>query len=330
MELPLPWQKAQWASLCRRQRDGVLPHALLFRGPAGLGKRALAWHFAHYLLCLQPAEDQPCGECAGCKLYAAGNHPDIFHLLPDAEKGKKGVSVDQVRELIEWQGIMAHRGGNKLVLVDNANLLNRHGANALLKTLEEPSNRTFIMLISENPGALLATIRSRCQAISFPIPAADVAVEYIKNHGVKDDTSGILLNLAAGAPLSALALADGDELDRRREFFADIKAMADGGKEPVGVARSWEKQDRLTLCRWLDSWCRDLIRLKIQGQMSLIHNSDMAAELAPMAARAGATGLFDLQDRITASLRSVDHPLNAQLQLESILMRWHGVFSRAG
>lgn len=329
MRLPLPWQQDQWAQLARRSRDGSLPHALLFHGPSGLGKRALALHLAQYLLCLEPGLEAPCGHCAGCKLYQAGSHPDIFELMPEAEK--KGISIDQVRELIEWQGIMAHRGGYKVVIVDNANRLNRHGANALLKTLEEPASRTVIVLISENPGGLLATIRSRVQRLAFVPPPRSTGIEYLKIHGISEDISELLLRLARGAPLTALALAEQQLPQQRSDFFRDLAALSRRKALAVTVARDWEKQDRHTLYRWLDSWCRDLIRLKIHGQTSLLDNSDLATELKQLAAAGpGAPAMFRLLDRITQSLRDADHPLNAQLQLEDLLLYWQGLYTRSG
>ncbi|MFO6082911.1 DNA polymerase III subunit delta', partial [Pseudomonas aeruginosa] len=152
-----PWQQALWSQLGGRAQHA---HAYLLYGPAGIGKRALAEHWAAQLLCQRPAAAGACGECKACQLLAAGTHPDYFVLEP--EEAEKPIRVDQVRDLVGFVVQTAQLGGRKVVLLEPAEAMNVNAANALLKSLEEPSGDTVLLLISHQPSRLLPTIKSRC------------------------------------------------------------------------------------------------------------------------------------------------------------------------
>src|SRR5262245_58890606 len=143
------WHQGHLDSLLER-RD-TLPHALLLRGPQGIGKLALAEALAAALLCERPRPDrQACGQCAGCGWAGQGSHPDFRRLEPESyaesrepdagaeKKASQQIQVDQVRALADFIAMTSHRGGRKVVLIHPAETLNASAANALLKNLEEP------------------------------------------------------------------------------------------------------------------------------------------------------------------------------------------------
>lgn len=167
-------------------RAGMLPHALLLTGPSGIGKATLAFHLAHHLLrhpdhrSAPEALARPDPASALFRQIAQGAHPGVLHLtrpVNDKTKGfKTVVTVDEVRRVSRFLSMTAHDGGYRIVIVDPADDMNVNAANALLKNLEEPPARTLFVLISHSPGALLPTIRSRCQTLRLsPLSPPDLA-----------------------------------------------------------------------------------------------------------------------------------------------------------
>ena len=147
-----PWQAALWQQLASRKQHA---HAYLLHGPAGIGKRALAERLRALLLCHAPVGLEACGQCKGCHLLAAGTHPDDFVLEP--EEVDKAIRVDQVRELVSFVVQTAQLGGRKVVLLEPVEAMNLNAANALLKSLEEPSGNTVLLLVSHQPLLLAVT-----------------------------------------------------------------------------------------------------------------------------------------------------------------------------
>ncbi len=219
-----PWQETIWGPLLQKIKR--LPQALLFHGPAGVGKLALAEHFVQFLLCEAPGPKAgPCGTCDACRWFAAGNHPDVRFIEPEAmarqvlgpeEEGataKPGkpsteIKVDQVRELADFLNIGSHRGARRFAIVQPAEAMNLHAANSLLKSLEEPPPGAVFVLVSHRPARLLSTIRSRCVAVPLPLPQPEAARAWLATQGVKDAERW--LAFAGGAPLRALEHATGE------------------------------------------------------------------------------------------------------------------------
>jgi DNA polymerase-3 subunit delta' len=202
---------------------GRLPHALLIHGAPGIGKLALAEHLAKLILCESPASaNEPCGRCGPCRWIQAGSHPDLRRLVPDAmaapvageegvrvEKGARPsteIKVDQVRELVDFLNVGSHRGGRRIAIVHPAEAMNLHAANSLLKSLEEPSLSVVFLLVSHRPARLLPTIRSRCIAVPVPMPAVEVARNWLAEQGIAEPERW--LAFAGGAPLLALEYAN--------------------------------------------------------------------------------------------------------------------------
>ena len=172
----LPWHRPQWERIERGIQAGRVPHALLLHGAAGNGKARFAARLAATLLCR--SGEPPCGDCESCRFCAAGSHPDRLDV--GVEKDRREIVVDQIRDLIHTVGLTARLGGRKVVTVDHAERMNRHAANTLLKTLEDPPGETVFLLVSSNHALLLATIRSRCQMIGFPVADRDTALEWLR------------------------------------------------------------------------------------------------------------------------------------------------------
>ena len=236
----MPWHEEHWSRLqARRERD-AMPHALLLCGPAGLGKREFMHRFAQGLLCQQPSHGEPCGHCRSCLLFAAGTHPDYAVLSYGLRKDgvqRSEIVVDQIRELSARLAMASQFGGWQVVCIDPADAMNAAAANALLKTLEEPSPQTLLLLVADAPWRLPQTIRSRCQRIEFHLPARDVALTWLRAQGVDDAETA--LDAAGGNPGLARAWAGEGALLRRQEVRKDLGALAAGRGEAMEVARRW-------------------------------------------------------------------------------------------
>lgn len=325
-ETPLPWHTISWEALCRARAVGCLPHALLVTGPLGVGKRRLVAALARSLLCARPdARGLACGHCRECELLAAGTHPDYLEIGPDPESKSDEIKVDAVRRLAATDALTAHRGGYKVIVLDPAQNMNPNAANSLLKTLEEPAPDTLLCLVCEQPGRLPATIRSRCQALRLPAPPESQALDWLRRHTDSAEVE-ILLRLAYGAPLRALALLEEERLPQRAQALAGLVEVARGNRDPVTEAAAWNAREPAVLLDWLASWVSDLLRLASSHPAPFLINRDKGEELRQLAAwldpRAGHRYLMRLFKARAEGYSS----LNALLLYESFLMQWAKLF----
>ncbi len=316
----LPWHERAWSALMARHDRGTLPHALLVSGPPGLGKRVFGETLARALLCERPREDgRGCGACGACRLSGAGTHPD--YLLVGPEEDSKVIKIGQVRRLIRDLGLTSQRGGFRVAVLAPADRLNKEAANALLKTLEEPGARTLLVLVTSHPALLSATIRSRCQKVTFGRPPAHLVRPWLAQHAPAQDAD-MLLGLAGGAPLAALALAEGGALERRQALAEDLAAIVEGTRDPLAVAAAWHKERLQECIDWLSSWVMDMIRLKLAAQPPGLANRDLCPRLQPLAQRVDLRCLFGHLDRLWRAAQLAHTPVSGQAVLEEVLIPW--------
>ncbi|WP_297323606.1 DNA polymerase III subunit delta' [uncultured Bartonella sp.] len=159
-------------ALWRMRKERHLHHALLFEGPRGIGKATLAFQFAWNIIAAPDGEFvTPSAASPAWRQIAQGSHPSIIHLSRrfDAKTERFGtvITVDDIREINRFLSQTSYDGGWRVVIVDTADDMNRAAANGILKTLEEPPEKTVFILISNSSGRLLPTIRSRCQLVKF-------------------------------------------------------------------------------------------------------------------------------------------------------------------
>jgi len=324
---PLPWQAELWQRVQARRRIDQLPHALLLCGVAGLGKLRFTNALAHSLVCAQPdAQGIACGTCAPCRLFLAGSHPDISRVSPEEEG--KSISIEQIRALREFNALSSYGGGHKIVLIEPAERMTTAAANALLKTLEEPSGKTLMMLVTTRPSSLPATVRSRCQRLDFAVPPRAAGAAWLQQHleacTVQD--AATLLALAQGAPLRALQLQQDGALEQRAKLLADLRDIALGKSDPVAVAERWHKAGMKQAWLWISSCVNDMLRLKFDAAPSLLNNVDAAPLLDELARKVDVQALFRWSDRVKQAQQEADVPLNQQMVLEDVLIAWERQF----
>ena len=323
---PYPWLDSHLERIGDLLRQGRMPHALLVTGRPGLGKSSFAAHLAALLICEDRGADQSaCGNCSGCRLQAAGNHPDYFHVTftVDEKTGKVStvIKVDQIRALSGRLVLSHHGAGFKVAVLEPADALNINAANSLLKTLEEPADNTVLVLVSSQPGRLPATIRSRCQQIRVEAPTAALALEWLAGQydGPRPE---VFLRLADGAPLRALALAQENALEERRARFDTLVGLCNGSQDPVSVAQAWAKDDDLKGLGWMREWLMDLLKIRLTGQVDAIHGIDLADRLQRLASKVDSRVMFRQLDAVNRNLQLADSSLNRQMMMEDVLLAW--------
>ncbi|MET0151515.1 MAG: DNA polymerase III subunit [Candidatus Binatia bacterium] len=162
-------QDAVVAMLRQALARGTLPHAILFAGPEGVGKRTTALALAAERMCTAGL-DEACGRCVGCFQVAAGTHPDLRREglgLDERGERRERTLIEQVRAVQAFLGGQALGGRGKIAIFEEAQALTEEAQNALLKTLEEPPRGSLVVLVSHNASRLLPTVRSRCQRVAF-------------------------------------------------------------------------------------------------------------------------------------------------------------------
>lgn len=238
-----PWLDDAWRRLAEALAQQRVHHGLLIGAQAGLGKRALADAFAAAALCTNRRPDgHACGTCKSCLLVAAGSHPDRMRVtfeLRDDGKPRTELTVDQMRALSQRLSLSSQFGGLQVALIDPADRMNPNAANALLKTLEEPSAATVLVLLADDPSRLPATIRSRCQRIDIAPPAQAAALAWLRAQRVEPARATAALDAALGNPGLALEWNNDDTLAVRNGCIEDLAALTQGRRTAFEVAERW-------------------------------------------------------------------------------------------
>lgn len=321
-----PWQAETWQRL--HAQRGRLPHALLLEGARGIGKRDFALAFAKGMLCESPAGDgAACGRCASCHWFEQGSHPDLRLIEPiteDEEEGEEGgtsrkryeIAIAQIRALADFVNLSSHRGRGRVIVLHPAESLNLAASNALLKTLEEPAPNTQFLLVTHQPHAVLATIKSRAQRLTLPKPDAVASRAWLEKSGMKQ--AELCLALAGGAPLLAKEFDDAEYLAERQQFLGALREPAK--LNWLALAEQGAKANLAARFDWLQKWLYDLSCAQLAGTVR--YNIDFATGLRDLSTRVNVTRVQSYARELAQQKRHLQHPLNPQLLLESVLLRY--------
>jgi DNA polymerase-3 subunit delta' len=306
------WLEPVRARLGALQSQGRMPHGLLLTGAAGAGQAEVATWLAARLLC-RATDGQPCGQCADCRLFRAGSHPDFrwVGVLPD----KKDIGIEQLRALSEALSMRSYRGGAKVSAIVPADAMSTKAHNALLKTLEEPANETYLVLTASRLERIPKTILSRCMRIALPLPHADAALAWLTRQGPAPHGAE-LLALAAGAPFLALEYREAGLGDLESEMQEAIAAAGEGRLDFIAFADHCARNAPGARLAWLESWLTR--NLKDAALASDAVNNNRLPWLRPpgleMKIRAG----FGLLDQVREARRQAGGSLNMQLLFEAL------------
>lgn len=327
----LPWQQERWARVTAALDAGRLAHALLLAGPRGVGKGRFALALAQFLLC-EGAAGKPCGACRSCQQLAAGSHPNALLLSteglhcatldparregaiplwqPDKDSRKRDIAVDAIRELIARLGIASHYGQARIVIVNPADTLNAAGANALLKTIEEPPPGTYVVLVAERWRALPATLRSRCQIQRFAPPPAAQALAWLKARHPQQPEAA--LRALTRTPLLADERLEAEATAAREAWGRALAELLEGRVQPLKLASGIKReQAQAALEQWLALATEALTAALVPGRAG--------ARPIPKGARPEVLQRF--LDEAIEGLRMLDRNASPALLMESIMIR---------
>jgi len=238
-----------------------IPHAYIFKGPEGVGRRLFGQGLAAAINCRNRMGGTACGSCSSCKKISSGNHPDFSVIT--SEKG--GIRIDQVRKLCRNLTYPPYESKMRVVILENVHMMRREAANCLLKTLEEPPADNLLILIAESSHELLATLTSRCQVIPFSRLQNDDTVTILGWHGVDFEDAQLLARLSEGSPGKALLLKNTEIIEIWNELVAVLSSKVADSSSGLGVVlklaeRMAELKDSLDhLFTLLKIYYRDLL-----------------------------------------------------------------------
>jgi DNA polymerase-3 subunit delta' len=323
----------------------TVPHALLFTGLPGVGKQAVANAFAMTCNCtgLSAAEgiDPPgvtepsvgtavsavlasCGTCSSCRKILTGNHPDILHVKPTGLH----IKIAQIRGLIETLAMKPYEARLRVVIIEEAQSLNLSAGNALLKTLEEPPDRTLLILTAPRKADVLPTIVSRCQIVRFnPSSVGSIAADLSVNHGVPPENVKVLSAMAYGSHNRAVDLHRSDWLRHRDWLLAasGLERIEKIGTRPTPVLLAFAEkmvtrkdQVPVTLETML-TWLRDLVVYRHDPERVI--NIDLIDKLRKVSQKIPETVLLKKMETIIAAQREIKANSNLRLTLEVMMLR---------
>lgn len=319
-----PWQEQQWQQCQQAISQQRLHHALMLTGQAGLGKLDFSEHLAALQLC-ETSTETACGQCRGCELFQAGTHPDFYRCQP--QEKSRVIKVDQIRQLIADLSTTAQRSQGQVVIIEPAEGMNVAAANALLKTLEEPSGDVLLILVAHRTLTIPATILSRCQRLHFAVQQESTVKSWLAQQAEQTTALELAWRLSAGAPLLALTLLAEDCAAQRDLILNHMGLIHQSRQDPTSIVDQLTKMDMVRVLQMMLSVCNDLIACQQQVGLEHLCHQDQIKKVEYLARRLCSAGLLDFQrlvlDKVALWQRS--QSINPQLLLEYVLLKWYEI-----
>lgn len=310
-------------ALTRALARGRLHHAYLFAGPSGVGKRLMAITLAKALNCQGGSESGACGHCRSCRLIAEGQHPDVIVIEPDRSKARWVIKIEQIRALSHQVAFKPYMGRRRVIVIDDAETMMVEGANALLKTLEEPSGETLFVVVTAAPSSLLPTILSRCQLLRFaPLSRQHLHV-LLERRGVDSQRAAVIAGYAEGSFARALDLVEDGAIDAHRALVTKIVETRDATAIDVfriaaEVARTGQANLRVLLDGLLVFY-RDVAMVSAGASEDRTINRDLLEAVRVLAGRLTTEEVLRHIDHVVAAQRDLQSYVDAKLVLERLL-----------
>lgn len=323
-------------------KNRTLPHAFLFTGTEGVGKKAAAIALAMACNCQDEnsgleAEDLSkhdpgsptvksdltalgsCGVCKSCRKIESGNHADIIRIQPSGSF----IKIAQIRALAHTLAMRPYEAKTRVVVISAAQALNAAASNALLKILEEPPSRTMLVLIATHKSALLPTIVSRCQFIGFnPISQKNMAVLLREKHELAPQAAGILAAMANGSYSRAETMVRSNWLKRRKWLIEEINTLSVkkmGGLLALAEKLSAEREELSETLEVIKVWFRDLIIG--QYDPGKIINQDVANKIRIASEKVSVSSLLSKVDAVQQAQNRITANTNLRLSMENLLIK---------
>lgn len=325
-----PWQSEIWLRLQGLRTR--LPNALLLKGAEGIGKLDLALNFAQSILCNAPLLPSgfACQRCPSCHWFAQETNPDFRQIQSDSlsaadettdkEGGKKAsreISVDQIRALSSFVNLSSHAGGYRVILIYPAESMNNNAANALLKTLEEPTDKLLFILVSNKPQQLLPTLLSRSLSMTVPMPTHEESTDWLTKQGVSEPS--IALAQTGFSPLLALkSTGEGAGTEGRKLMLEAVKHPAKF--DAIALAEQLQSTIPSDVIHFLQQWCYDLTCCKLVGEIR--YYPEQLDVISKISTRISLHILMRYIKELQLAKRESLHPLNPKLLFESLLLAY--------
>ncbi len=297
-----------------------IAHAYLFYGMEGIGKRSTALVFAKALNC-QEGQGEACGHCSSCLKADHGNHPDLRIIEPAGQS----IRVQEIREIQHQMAFRPFEGGWRTFILVDAEKMNSTAANALLKTLEEPTPLNILILVSSRPYQLPLTVLSRCQPLRFnPLTRETVDLYLQERLSVPTVTTRLLAASSGGSIGRAIEMNDADYLSLRNHMLEQV--MGPQRHDPLRYFSSiqtfgQERKDILERLDILRVCFRDALVFKETGMIHYLANQDRVPEIQSFAGGHSSSDLLKYIRSVDRAYDAIDQNANKSLTLEAMMFR---------
>ncbi len=325
-------------------KEKRVPNAVLFAGEEGIGKRLFARELAKSFVCLTPNDGEACDKCRNCQRAEKleipkfdkkedcervffTEHPDIGFVVPF----KKRILVNSIRALEQEANFRPYEASARFFIIDDADFMDRHSANALLKTLEEPPNSSYIFLISSRPAALLTTILSRCQIVRFaPVSEKEIEQHLLQTKKFSPVDAEIAAKLAQGSLGRALEI-DSEKFRMHRETMLDVLKSLTGKKNYSVLLQTAEKMndaknkdDYEDFLEVLQTLIRDLLIITIDENAPVV-NSDIKNTLQKIAENSERRNLAKWLEEIETMRGNFAVNVNRKIAADALFMQMSAI-----
>ncbi len=322
-------------------KNQTIPHALLFVGIEGVGKRTFAMHFAMACNCKEHESSDvlksdksfskkeiqttfdPCGNCISCRKILSGNHPDIIYIKPSG----LFIRIEQIRSLFHTLVMKPYEARFRMVIISDAQTMNPHASNALLKVLEEPPDGTTLILTAGQIADLPPTIVSRCQQIRFtPISAKALESLLVEEHEIDPAEAIAVSTMAHGSYIRALNMLEGNWANHKKWLIEEVAALS---LRPASRSVSFllafaeklskDKEYLADALELIKSWIRDLIVYKYYAEK--IINRDLADKIRYASQKSTVASLISKIEAVENAQKDIRANTNLRLTMEALAMR---------
>ncbi|MDO9263309.1 MAG: DNA polymerase III subunit delta' [Desulfosalsimonadaceae bacterium] len=312
--------------------SGNLPHAFLFTGLEGIGKKTAAMAVAMACNCLEsklfqdqaarrdfpPPAIDPCGQCRSCKKIISGHHPDIIFVEPAGDM----IKVDQIRALSDRLTLKPYEASKRVAIIRDAHKFNTEAANTLLKTLEEPPDHTLFILTALQASDMLPTIVSRCQQIRFnPIHRKSLATYVTHHYGVTEAEAAVIASMARGSRTCADSMAQAHWINSRNWIISEMEALPSrsvNGCLAFAETLSKHKDWVSSVFEIMKNWLRDIAVYQCRPER--IINRDLLDQLQTAARRTTSDSLVFKFKAIEQAERDIKSNANLRLTLDALII----------
>jgi DNA polymerase-3 subunit delta' len=317
-------QDKQIAVLKNAMARKRVPHAYLFHGTRGVGKKKTAKVFAKALICSKENLDS-CDRCTSCMKIDHGNHPDVITIIPEGNV----IRLNAIKDLRRQMKFRPFEGGRRVFIIVDADKMNSAAANSFLKTLEEPSPSNILLLISSNPYLLPATILSRCQQLRFnPIQVDTAALFLEKKLSINTESAYLLASSSGGSIGKALEMSENSYLTFRNEVIESVSAF--NTKDPLKFLSlvdnfGKDEKDILGMLEILRSWYRDMLVYKETGETKSLTHRDRIEIIRDFAGKMSGLNILKSIKTVNRAYSAIEQNASKPLMLEWMMFKLAGV-----